>query len=82
MANNNQNPKEPDFGSILKAYDEAISHYDFVINDLSSEIYNPALRAGQAQAVAYLTAMRNEWKKCRADAKLQIDKLNQQNKKQ
>lgn len=64
-----------DLKGILKAYDEAISHYDFVINDLSSEIYDPTLQAQKAPVIAFLTSMRTAWQQCRDDAKKQLDYL-------
>lgn len=60
---------------LINAYDEAISHYDFVIQDISSEIYNPVLQATKEPVLAFLTAMHQEWVKCRNEAQKQLDNL-------
>lgn len=71
----NNNNQKPDFSGIIKAYDEAVGHYDFVINDLSSEIYDPVLQAQKEPVIAFLTAMRDQWKQCRKDVQKQLDSL-------
>ena len=47
--------------TIDKIFDEAISHYDFVIEDLSSDIYNPVLQREKGPVIDFLKRMRQEW---------------------
>lgn len=76
--NKNRKPtgRESEFKSFLSGYDKMISSYDLVIQDLSGEVYDPALQARKGPVVAYLKEMRELWKKCREDAQQQIDMLN------
>lgn len=67
--------KNADFSMLLMPYDLAISHYDFVLKDLSSEIYDPVLQAQKEPVIAFLTEMRNQWMKCREDVQMQLKKL-------
>lgn len=53
--------------SMIKAYDTAIAHYDFVISDLSSEIYDPALQNTKEPVIAFLKTMRAQWEMCKND---------------
>ena len=72
---NSNNVNKPGLEGILKAYDETISHYDFVLNDLSSEIYDPTLQAQKVPVIAFLSSMRAAWQQCRDDAQKQLDHI-------
>lgn len=64
-----------ELNDFIKAYDMAIEHYDFVLNDLSGEIYNPQLQAAKAPVIQFLKAMKGEWQACRDAAQKQLDVL-------
>lgn len=61
--------------STIDSCNKVLEHYDFVINDISSDISDPKLEATKGPAVAFLKAMRNEWVKCRADAEKALKAL-------
>ena len=73
--NQNYNSLVESLKTVLKTYDEVIAHYNFVISDLSGEVYVPALQTNKKAVVSYLTSMRSEWKKCRAHVQMQLDAL-------
>ena len=58
--------------TMLKSYDKAIEHYDFVINDLSGIIYNPDLEANKAPVISFLKEMRKAWEDSKAELERQI----------
>lgn len=51
----------------LSSAEEVINHYDFVINDISSDISNPVLEANKAPTLNFLRAMRSQWEAFRDD---------------
>lgn len=61
--------------SVIDSYNTALSHYDFVLEDISSEIYNPKLQTSKGPAIAFLKEMRNEWAKCRTEAERTLAQL-------
>lgn len=68
------NQKNP-FLHVLKSYDEAIGHYEFVIQDLSSEIYDPSLENAKLPVIQFLKQMQEQWKLCREDVAKQIKQM-------
>lgn len=59
--------------STLETCKEFISHYTFVINDISSEISNPELQRSKGPAITFLKAMRAEWERSRDYVQTQLD---------
>ena len=55
--------------SSISSCDEVIAHYDFVINDISSEISNPVLEARKEPSIEFLKAMRSLWQNFQDDLK-------------
>lgn len=54
--------------SMINSCNTVLAHYDFVIEDISSDISNPKLEATKGPAIAFLKEMRKEWVKCRSEA--------------
>lgn len=67
--NNNFTSKDFDeskkhfYKSAIDTCDKMIKHYTYVIEDISGEIYNPALNAKKGPSVIFLKEMRREWEK-------------------
>lgn len=61
------------FLGMLKAYDQAIEHYEFVIQDLSSLIYDSALQKSKQPVVDFLKAVQQQWKESREDVVRQVN---------
>ena len=61
--------------SAIKSYNTVIEHYDFVINDISSDISNPKLEATKKPVLDFLKELRNEWISCRDDALARLNNL-------
>ncbi len=47
--------------SSIKTCDQVLSHYDFVINDISSNISDPVLEATKGPTLEFLKKMRANW---------------------
>lgn len=77
--NKDSKPDKTDQASFLQTaitcYNEAIEHYSFVIDDISSEIYNPVLNASKGPVITFLKEMRQQWVKCREDIQKQFGNL-------
>lgn len=61
--------------SSIKSCDIVIEHYDFVLNDISSDISNPKLEATKGPAIAFLRNTRNEWIYCRKDLQKKLREI-------
>lgn len=46
--------------STIDSCNTVLEHYDFVLNDISSDISNPVLQATKAPTIAFLKEMRKE----------------------
>lgn len=47
--------------SFIQTSEEAISHYDFVLKDISSSISNPVLEATKGPSITFLKSMKQQW---------------------
>lgn len=56
---------------IDQAFATAIAHYDFVLQDLSGDIYNPVLQREKGPVIDFLKRMREEWVVCQLTARAQ-----------
>lgn len=61
--------------SNIKACDTVLEHYDFVINDISSQISNPVLETSKKPTIAFLKAMRQEWQNFKEENKRKLKTL-------
>lgn len=61
--------------SAIRSYNTVIDHYDFVINDISSDISNPKLEATKGPVLDFLKELRREWICCRDDVQRKLNEL-------
>lgn len=61
--------------STIKSCNDVIAHYDFVLNDISSDITNETLEKTKGPAISFLKAMRAEWIKSRDTVQTQLNNL-------
>ena len=61
--------------SSIGSYKTILEHYDFVIADIESEIYNPAMNASKEPVLAFLRALRNAYGQSLADAERQLEQF-------
>lgn len=59
----------------IECSSEIIKHYDFVIDDISSEVRNPELQKTKDPVLKYLKSMREEWKNHRQQLEKDIDDM-------
>lgn len=71
------NDKLADFlKSSIESSEEVLTHYDFVIKDVSSQISNPSLEATKDPVLKFLQAMRHEWEVFQSTMKQNLDDIN------
>lgn len=61
--------------SSIKSCNIVIEHYDFVINDISTDISNPKLEATKGPVLAFLKQLRSEWVTSRDEMQHKLDKM-------
>lgn len=61
--------------SSIESSEKVLEHYDFVLNDISSEISDPYLEATKWPAVEFLMKMRRQWFDFKKDLENQLVKL-------
>lgn len=61
--------------STIKSCDIVLEHYDFVINDISSNISNPVLETSKKPTIEFLKAMRQEWQKAKDESQKKLNSL-------
>ena len=59
----------------IECSSEIIEHYNFVIDDISSEIANPNLQKTKEPTLEFLKSMREEWKNHRKQLEKNLDDL-------
>ncbi len=57
--------------SAIGSYETILEHYDFVIADLKSEIYNADMQASKAPVISFLQAIRDAYGKSLEDMRAQ-----------
>lgn len=83
MANNtisffgDKEAQEAFIRSTINSCDAVLEHYNFVIEDISSDISNPVLQATKAPALSFLKEMRKEWEMCRSNALKALEQAQQ-----
>lgn len=65
--------------SSINTSDEVIKHYDFVINDISSEISDVSLETTKAPTIAFLKKMRTNWVNFKSDLESKLCALEREN---
>ena len=61
--------------STIKSSETVIEHYDFVINDISSNISDAQLEATKGPTIEFLNKMRNNWISFKADCEMLLKNL-------
>lgn len=68
-----------DMANVLKSFiessEEVISHYDFVIKDISSTISNPVLETTKGPTIMFLKTMKEQWVNFQKDVKSDLEAL-------
>lgn len=58
--------------STIKSSEMVIEHYDFVINDISSNISDKHLEATKAPTIEFLNKMRRNWLNFKDDCEIKL----------
>lgn len=58
--------------SSIESCNIVLEHYDFVINDISSNISNPVLENSKGPSISFLKAMRKEWQQSKEQSEADL----------
>ncbi len=64
--------------SSIETANNFIEHYNFVINDISSNISNPNLERTKGPTIEFLKAMRKQWQDFKKEMENKLQNMNKE----